>query len=224
MSCRARLQRLAGLGRDAQARAAWARRPVGPAPPSQAGRGKSKASKFNAMDSQGKQKHTLLIVDDEALICKTMADFFTAGPFTVLTAGSAEEALGLLQRHSADVVLADEKMPGMSGSELLAVIRRQYPQTIRMMVTGKATLETAVRAINDGQIYRFFTKPCNMVAAPALLAASSINCRQDGAEQAFPPLQETRSWLVLICCVKKPSSPVRIFGSAGCFTISLHCT
>ncbi len=49
----------------------------------------------------------------------------------------------------------------MSGSELLARVRRLYPETIRMMLTGHASIETAIRAINEGEIYRFFTKPCH---------------------------------------------------------------
>lgn len=73
----------------------------------------------------------------------------------------AGEALAVLAREPVDVVVSDERMPGMSGSHFLAAVRRQYPETIRMMLTGQATLEAAVRAINEGEIYRFFTKPCN---------------------------------------------------------------
>jgi len=61
------------------------------------------------------------------------------------------------------VVVSDEKMPGMSGSELIAVVCQKYPDTIWMILTGHANLEVAIRAINEGKIYRFFTKPCNEV-------------------------------------------------------------
>ena len=60
-----------------------------------------------------------------------------------------------------DVVVSDENMPGMTGSEFLAVVYEKYPDTIRIILTGHASLDVAIRAINEGQIYRFFTKPWN---------------------------------------------------------------
>jgi two-component system probable response regulator PhcQ len=108
-------------------------------------------------------QHTVLIIDDEAIITDLFQDSLSNEPYTVLTAGSAEEALPILARKRVDVVISDEKMPGMSGSEFLSIVRQEYPETIRMILTGHATLESAIRAINEGEIYRFFTKPCNVV-------------------------------------------------------------
>jgi DNA-binding NtrC family response regulator len=54
-------------------------------------------------------------------------------------------------------------MPGMSGSVFLSAVRKQFPHTIRMILSGQASLEAAVRAINEGEVYRFFLKPCNPV-------------------------------------------------------------
>jgi two-component system probable response regulator PhcQ len=62
-----------------------------------------------------------------------------------------------------DVVISDEKMPGMSGSEFLSLVRQEYPDTIRIILTGYGSLESAIRAINEGEIYRLFTKPCNVI-------------------------------------------------------------
>src|SRR5262249_39981766 len=67
-----------------------------------------------------------------------------------------------------DVVISDERMPGMSGSELLAAVFREFPQTVRMVLTGHASLQATLRAINEGQISRFFIKPCD----PAELATA----------------------------------------------------
>ncbi len=78
-----------------------------------------------------------------------------------MSAGSANEALQILARETIAVVISDEMMPGMSGSEFLAVVYRNYPETIRIMLTGHANLNVAVRAINEGHIYRFLMKPCN---------------------------------------------------------------
>ena len=76
---------------------------------------------------------------------------------------SAEAGLETLARHDISVVVSDEQMPGMSGSEFLAEVRKKYPSTIRMILTGRASLDAAIRAINEGEVYRFFTKPCNAV-------------------------------------------------------------
>ena len=108
-------------------------------------------------------QHVIMIVDDEPPVRELLMDAFALEPWEVLCAGTAEEALDILAREPVDVVVSDEKMPGMSGSEFLAVVRQQYPDTIRMILTGHASLESAIRAINEGEIYRFFTKPCNMV-------------------------------------------------------------
>ena len=108
-------------------------------------------------------QHTVLVVDDEPAIREMLTDALAREPYEVLCAGSAEEALTVLAAEPVDVVISDEVMPGMSGSEFLAIVRQQYPDTVRVVLTGYASLEAAVRAINEGEIYRFFTKPCNMV-------------------------------------------------------------
>ncbi len=82
-------------------------------------------------------------------------------PFEILSAGSANEALQILAREPIDLVISDEMMPGMSGSEFLAEVYRNYPETIKILLTGHANLNVAVRAINEGHIYRFLMKPCN---------------------------------------------------------------
>lgn len=107
-------------------------------------------------------QHKVLIVDDEPIITNLLKDALSREPYGILSASSAEEALPILDREKLDVVISDEKMPGMSGSEFLAVVRQKYPDTIRMILTGHASLDSAIRAINEGEVYRFFTKPCNM--------------------------------------------------------------
>ena len=59
------------------------------------------------------------------------------------------------------LVISDERMIGMQGSELLAILKERYPATLRILLTGHATLEVAMKAVNQGEIYRFFTKPWN---------------------------------------------------------------
>jgi two-component system probable response regulator PhcQ len=107
-------------------------------------------------------KHKVLIVDDEPIITNLLKDALSREPYSILSASSAEEAFPILDQEKLDVVISDEKMPGMSGSEFLAVVREKHPDTIRMILTGHASLDSAIRAINEGEVYRFFTKPCNV--------------------------------------------------------------
>ena len=108
-------------------------------------------------------QYTVLIVDDEPDIRDMLTQALSREPYEVLCADSAEEALDIIAQEPVDVVLSDEKMPGMSGTEFLAIVREKYPDTIRIILTGHASLESAIRAINEGEVYRFFVKPCNMV-------------------------------------------------------------
>jgi two-component system probable response regulator PhcQ len=107
-------------------------------------------------------QHKILIVDDEPIITDLLKDALSKEPYGILSASSAEEAFPILDQEKLDVVISDEKMPGMSGSEFLAVVRKKHPDTIRMILTGHASLDSAIRAINEGEVYRFFTKPCNV--------------------------------------------------------------
>ena len=106
--------------------------------------------------------HKILVVDDDPTFISLVTEAFLREPYRVLSSSSAKDALELLAAQPVDVVVSDEKMPGMTGSEFLARVRKQYPETVRMILTGHASLEAAIRSINEGEIYRFFTKPCNI--------------------------------------------------------------
>ena len=108
-------------------------------------------------------ENTILIVDDQEPIRDLLEDALKRERFTVLSASSAEHALSILETHPVDVVISDEVMPGMAGSDFLAIVRKKYPDTIRMILTGYARIDSAIKAINEGEVYRFFTKPCNVV-------------------------------------------------------------
>jgi two-component system probable response regulator PhcQ len=114
------------------------------------------------MTSNGPEA-TILLVDDDPLITAILSQHFPKQRFKVLTAASADEAYQLLDWHRVDVIVSDERMPGESGTEFLANVRHQYPDTIRIIHTGQGSLESAVRAINEAEVYRFFLKPCNAI-------------------------------------------------------------
>src|SRR2546425_2358089 len=102
----------------------------------------------------------VLLVDDEPHVTEALKRVLREEAYDIRTASSARTALQILAREAVDVVVSDERMPGMSGSEFLATVRRSYPNTVRILLTGHASLEAAVRAINEGEVYRFLTKPC----------------------------------------------------------------
>ena len=78
-----------------------------------------------------------------------------------LSASSGEEALRLIARSvHIDVIVSDMRMPEMNGATLLAECRKRSPDTVRMLLTGHADVESAISAVNDGQVFRFLTKPC----------------------------------------------------------------
>ncbi len=113
--------------------------------------------------SSATHRASVLLVDDEAHLTDALARHFPKGDYEVLKATSAADAHRILSQRAIDVVVSDERMPGESGSEFLAKVRQDYPHTIRMILSGQASLEAAVRAINEGEVYRFFLKPCNPI-------------------------------------------------------------
>jgi two-component system probable response regulator PhcQ len=108
-------------------------------------------------------RHTVLLVDDEPIVLVVLKRVLRDEPYEILTAGNAEEAAYVLGGAPVDLIVCDEEMPGMLGSEFLANVARDYPDTVRIMLTGHPTLPAALRAINEGRIYQFFTKPCNEI-------------------------------------------------------------
>jgi len=107
--------------------------------------------------------HKVLLVDDEPNVLMGLQRALRKEPYEVLTAGSGKEGLALLNSTEIDVVVSDEDMPGMTGTEFLRQVHVSHPKTVRFMLTGKPSLDVAIKAINDGAISRFFTKPCNEV-------------------------------------------------------------
>ncbi|MFZ2853055.1 MAG: EAL domain-containing protein [Rhodocyclaceae bacterium] len=105
------------------------------------------------------EHRTLLIVDDENNILQALKRVLRHGGYEILTAGSAREGFDLLARHAVQVILSDQRMPEMNGTEFLSRVRELYPDTIRIVLSGYTDLETITNAVNRGAIYRFLTKP-----------------------------------------------------------------
>lgn len=106
-------------------------------------------------------KSKVLYVDDERQnLISFKASFRKA--YEVLIANSAEEALDILQEHTdISVVISDQRMPRMTGVELLEIVRNRYPDIIRIVLTGYSDIQDIINAISRGEVYRYITKPWN---------------------------------------------------------------
>lgn len=106
---------------------------------------------------------TVLFVDDEPQVTLALQRALRQEPLKILTANSGADALEVLTREQVDVIVSDEVMPGMTGSELLTSVSERYPEVVRIILSGQATMEAAIKAINEGRIFRFLVKPCSHV-------------------------------------------------------------
>jgi DNA-binding NtrC family response regulator len=104
------------------------------------------------------RRHTLLVVDDETDVCDSVHDLLRR-EFNVLKAKSADEGLKLMRDNEVHIIMTDQRMPKVTGVELLKSIRTGHPQAVRMLFTGYADLDSVIAAINQGHIFKFLKKP-----------------------------------------------------------------
>jgi two-component system probable response regulator PhcQ len=147
------------------------------------------------------QKSKLLLVDDEPNLTSALVRSLDRSQFEIFTADSAQKGLMILAGNDIDVVVSDERMPGMTGSQFLSEVRKQWPNTIRMILSGQADLEAAVRAINEGEVYRFLLKPCH----PKELQMTILQGLQQKklVEQSRKLLQEHQKTMSLLETLEK---------------------
>jgi len=116
-------------------------------------------SRQPALRPVGKRKETLLLLDDEPNVLSSLTRLLRRDSYQILAAHNSQEAFSLLATHEVQVVVSDQRMPDMSGTEFLNRVRKLYPGTVRIILSGYAELESVLNAINRGEIYRFYTKP-----------------------------------------------------------------
>jgi diguanylate cyclase (GGDEF)-like protein/PAS domain S-box-containing protein len=110
-------------------------------------------------DGQVVDQQTLLIVDDDAFMLDVLTDFLSQDGYRILTAQTAAEGFDILARHRVQVILCDQCMPLMSGTEFMERVKNLCPDTFRIMLSAYADLTPIMAAINHGAIDRFYTKP-----------------------------------------------------------------
>ena len=119
------------------------------------------------------EKRTVLFVDDEEKILRSLERGLSNEPYNKLFSHSGIEALEILQRKEVHVIVVDMRMPEINGLELLKIVKKDYPHIIRMVLSVDTQITTLLTAINQGEIFRYITKPWKLEEElkPAVLQA-----------------------------------------------------
>ncbi|MEJ2041468.1 MAG: response regulator, partial [Desulfosarcinaceae bacterium] len=105
--------------------------------------------------------HTILCVDDEPNILQALKRLLRREGYRMLTATSGKEALEILSKEEIHLIISDQRMPEMNGTEFLAQVKHAYPDVLRVILTGYTDVDSITESINKGHIYKFFLKPWN---------------------------------------------------------------
>ena len=103
--------------------------------------------------------HTILLVDDEENILRSLKRELVDGNYRLVTVNSAERGLEILASQEISVIISDQRMPGISGADFLTMAREKYPDTVRILLTAYSDMRDTIDAINKGGIYKFIHKP-----------------------------------------------------------------
>jgi len=105
------------------------------------------------------EKRTILFVDDEANVLSALRRTLRREPYECYFAEGPDQAFEILREHEIDLVVSDHLMPAMDGLTFLKKVKELYPEVVRVILTGHADLQMAIEAINEGEVFRFLTKP-----------------------------------------------------------------
>ncbi len=118
-------------------------------------------SSIPALADKSQSHARVLCVDDEPNILSSLRRLLRGEGYDVLLAPGGEAGLAILESESVDIVISDMRMPEMDGAQFLERVRAKWPETIRLLLTGYADIQSILDAINRGEIYRYVTKPWN---------------------------------------------------------------
>ncbi|HJO23415.1 MAG: response regulator [Myxococcota bacterium] len=153
------------------------------------------------------RKHTVLFVDDEVHILNALRRLLRAEDMTVLCASRPQQALELLDHHPVQIVVSDQRMPEMSGVDLLSRVRKRHPGLVRMLLTGCTEMDVGIDAIHRGGIYRFMPKPWNGAELRATLrqAFDHFDGKAKIEHLSRPTLQQSRELQDMNRSLDKPA-------------------
>lgn len=110
------------------------------------------------VDVSIEKDHNLLIIDDEVEITKALTRQFRK-KYNVFSTTNAEEGFAIMEKEKIQVVLSDQRMPGLTGVDFFSKIKDKYPDALKLIITGYTDIEAVIGAINEGQVFRYVTKP-----------------------------------------------------------------
>ncbi len=156
------------------------------------------------------EQPVIMFIDDEQRVLKSMRAMFRKD-YEVHLANSGAEALEILSQHDVDVVVSDQRMPEMTGVEVLTEIKERSPRTVRILLTGYADLEAVEASINDAEVFKYLMKPCpadevrgavqaglemrdgsDSFAAPVRVTEASVGDEQSAAPAAVEAVEPAR--------------------------------
>lgn len=158
----------------------------------------------------GGKKAKLLFVDDEERILTALRSIFR-NQYNVLTASSGPEAMEFMKRFNPHVIISDQRMPEMTGVEFLRQVKGVAPNTVRILLTGYSDLASIVGSINDGEVFRFISKPWDNAEIQKTISEAAAIALELADMAASPViLPENLSWGVLVI-----ESGQSVFRAAG---------
>lgn len=107
------------------------------------------------------EQRNILVVDDEESVRSALRHVLEADGYSILEAADGPSALEMMKSTPVQLVISDQVMPQMSGVDLLKLVRVRHPSVVRIMLTADKDPETAIRSINESEVYRFIRKPWN---------------------------------------------------------------
>jgi len=142
-------------------------------------------------------KPTLLLIDDEERILRSLRMLFFTG-YEVHTTTDPQEALRIMRENQVHVIVSDQRMPLMQGSELLRIAREVSPATMRILLTGYSDMEASIASVNEGEVFRYLMKPWigeevkQVVAEAAAIAEATFAVQHAPAAVAAVPEKKPR--------------------------------
>ena len=141
-------------------------------------------------------KYRVLFIDDDRMLTEAYRHIPMPETIEVVTAQTHLEAGTVLRTRQVDVVVCGAGMSDMSGTDFLVATRHSYPDTMRVMLTGYATLDSALAAINHAEVYRFLLKPCSFVELGRVVcAAAEMGARQREMRRLLPIVKKQAALL-----------------------------
>ena len=175
----------------------------------------------------GQKSGLVLCVDDEPGILRSL-QWLLQKEFDVVTAPSGELGLALVLQNSFDVVVSDQRMPGMTGSEFLREVRKVSPRALRILLTGYSDLQAILRSVNEGEVFRFINKPWNIAELPRIVGEAAAIARYKPEREVIvtnPESPQIKSGAEQILLIDDdPSVAVMLREAVGTSMRILHAT